>query len=136
MNRVHKQCPKIDSGTVLSQTGSKQAECTECTACWPAARPGRAPSACAARASRARAPVAARASCTRLPTRAPRTRLPTRLQPACAQPSACDPLLRASRAPRYVAALCHDIVQQPTVPAVTIQFLYCDTNFPQPAFLP
>ena len=23
MNRVHEQCPKIDSGTVLSQTGSK-----------------------------------------------------------------------------------------------------------------
>ena len=35
MNRVHEQCSKIDSGTVLSQTGSKQAECTKCTAHWP-----------------------------------------------------------------------------------------------------
>ena len=39
MNRVHEQCPKIDSGTVLSQTASKQAECTECTAYWPNSKP-------------------------------------------------------------------------------------------------
>ena len=39
MSRVHEQCKKIDSGTVLSQTRSKQAECTKCRACWPAARP-------------------------------------------------------------------------------------------------
>ena len=41
-NRVHEQCPKIDSGTVLNQTGSKQAECI---ARWPATIPGCAPSA-------------------------------------------------------------------------------------------
>ena len=95
MNRVHEQCPKIDLGTVLSQTGSKQAECTKCTACWPAAHPGRAPSACAAGALRAREPAAARAL---------RTRLPARLQPACAQPSTCAPLLRAP--------LCHGPVSR------------------------
>ena len=35
MNWVHEQCPKIDSGTVLSQNWVKQTECTKCTACWP-----------------------------------------------------------------------------------------------------
>ena len=35
MNSVHEPCPKIDSGTVLSQNWVKQAECTKCTACWP-----------------------------------------------------------------------------------------------------
>ena len=48
MNRVHEQCPKIDSGIVLSQ---KRAKCTKCTAL---ASP-RAPRACPS--ARAPAPV-------------------------------------------------------------------------------
>ena len=64
-----------------------------------------------------------------------------RQRPLLAQPLA-QPLtqrahVRACCAQRRVAALCYDTVQQPTVPAITIQFLYCDTNFfSQPAFLP
>ena len=91
MNRVHEQCPKIDSGTVLSQTRSKQVECTECTACWPSSTPGRAPSAHAAGALRASAACPARRCRLHRAPRAPLT-LPR-------APCAPAPRLRAQRPP-------------------------------------
>ena len=150
MDRVHEQCPKIDSGTVLSQTGSKQVECTKCTAHSPTARPGRAPCraprlptarprACVPRL-RAPAPVppsarALSASCAARPCAqrpaSPRAQRPTCCSPDCAQrPTAPSARLRPAPAsaqrlrapPCRVAALCHDTVQQPIAPAITIQF--------------
>ena len=105
MNRVHEQCPKIDSGIVPSQTGSKEAECTECTAL-------ASPRAQAAHpAHRPRAHCAPRARCTPRPLRpAPSRPCHTRLCPArqrparlhtCtpARPTACRACPRAPRAP-------------------------------------
>ena len=119
MNRVHEQCPKIDSRTVLSQTGSKQAECTKCTTCWPTstpmpralprlhATPAR-PSACPASACRARPARPPAAS-------APRARLP------------CAPRKPACRASPAVSWAWLGIVSQynPALPCshVTIQFV-------------
>ena len=84
MNRVHEQCSKIDSGTVLSQTGSKQAECTECTACWPSSTPRpRAQHPCRA----PRFPAAA-------PARPPALRAPRPFVPPPTRPALCRARLR------------------------------------------
>ena len=87
MNRVHKQCPKIDSRTVLSQTGSKQAECTECTACWPSTTP------------RPHAPAAPRTCVPRAPLACCRA-CPTR---AAARTCACYRVGLLPRAPEHLA---------------------------------
>ena len=131
MNRVREQCPKIDSGTVLSQTGSKQVECIECIACWPSSTPR----------PRAR------------PRPAPACRAPP--APACSARLPCEP-----RAPHRVMGLaghcitiqsslallsCHNIVRlycntnnpllcNTTPPSLQYKPVYCNTKFSSPAF--
>ena len=136
MNRVHEQCPKIDSGTVLSQTGSKQAECTKCTAHGPAARPGRSwPRArlrCACTCCRAlRACLHAPAPAQRPPSG--RSRLLCAPLPGPCEPAA--PLPRPCRAPaaplpRPCRALVAPLPRpaRPPAPAACAFSLYCDTN--------
>ena len=80
MNRVHEQCPKIDSGTVPSQTMSKQVECSECTACWPSSTPRPCPSLRAACTPRL-------LPCPRPPGPCPLPRAPAPCPHPCAQPS-------------------------------------------------
>ena len=133
MNRVHEQCPKIDSGTVLSQTGSKQAECTECTACWPSSTP------------RSRAlPSPAPAYPEPPRTCVPRPCTPAPCGPAPVPPSTLMPSpapTRPARAPSCrglagrVAAL---VTTQSSSPLPLLSqynffFLYCDTIFLQPS---
>ena len=155
MNRVHEQCPKIDSGTVLRQTGSKRAECTKCTAHGPVARPGRAQAAQPAMPLALPAPVRP----TRLPTeRAPRVSLRprTRLLPAPAPPCCSYRAPRTPAAPRAcLRALCR--VPEPLRASVAVSWLglalyrntvqpclalmsqyspvYCDIAFLQPSLL-
>ena len=131
MNRVHKQRPKIDSGTIPVKSDRKQAECTECTARSQPARPARAPSprACSAlprarsqpaRPARAPSPRA----CSALP-RAPRApRAPTHLTPerlppaACAPRAPCAPLpARPARPPRRCRAAAACVRCAPLAPA-------------------
>ena len=87
MNQVHEQCPKIDSGTVLSQTGSKTGRVhrvhsllAQQHARLRAQRPCRSPAAqatCAPRAAAAAACLARALACCRSPAaRAPRSCLP------------------------------------------------------------
>ena len=99
MNRVHEQCPKIDSGTVPSQTGSKQAECTECTARWPAARLGCAP------------------------------RPPSRLCPVrpAARPYPASCVLAALRTPREPAPACLSSPRAPALAPLRAQRPYART---------
>ena len=93
MNRVHEQCPKIDSEIVLSQTGPKTGRLHSP---WPA----RAPSAQAARLPRPRrAPLLASHAVAARPSPAPAACAP-RARPRRARAPATRParLLRAPRA--------------------------------------
>ena len=89
----------------------------------PVASP-RAPPAALPALARSSTPALAACAPQRLPTCAPR------LLPRPAQHPARPRARLLHSAP--CRGLCCDIVQQPTVPAVTIQFLYCDTNSLQP----
>ena len=149
MNRVHEQCPKINSGTVLSQTGSKQAECTECTACWPSSTPrllalprlsaARPPSL---RVSPARpsSPLAPSPAPARPPARLPSVHLP------CA-PCRVVGLAGHCIAIQFILALlsCHNTVRlycntnnpllcNTTPPNLQYKPVYCNTKFSSPAF--
>ena len=119
----NEQCSFSNSGKIPSQTGSKQAECTKCTARWPSCTPrprpgrpdGRAPLACLPRASSACLP-AARAYCApaQCPpaARAPLARAPARLarpapqRPAPVRPLAPRPLTHAACAVPACRAPC------------------------------
>ena len=126
MNRVHEQCPKIDSGTVLSQTGSKQAECT---ACWPSSTPR--PHAQAARPT----PVP-RAPCL-LPLAPPAPACLRAPSPLACAPAACParpchaprPPLPAPSAVSWPGWSCRETVQQPTAPTATIQYFLLQYKF-------
>ena len=87
MNRVHEQYPKIDSGTVLSQTWVKNRLSALSAQPWPA----HAPSAYAQRLPVVRAPrlpAAGPAPAYRAPATCPRQRAPLlRAQPARPAPS-------------------------------------------------
>ena len=121
MNRVHEQCPKIDSRTVLSQTGSKQAECTECTACWPNSTPRPcAPACCRSRPAPATAPRVPACALAQRPPSAHPARPPAMRAP-CAQ------RLRAPAARPAVSWAWLGTISQysPALPCshVTIQFV-------------
>ena len=127
MNRVHEQCPKIDSETVLSQTGPKTGRMHQVHSHGQPASPGSAPSTGAARTSRApAAPVVARPL-------SPRARAPPACTPArpaacraCPMraPSPCLRLLRASRAccmPQRLPTPCRGLV-------TVLQYSPCPTS--------
>ena len=94
MNRVQEQCPKIDSGIVQSQIGSKQAECTECTTCWPNCTPGCAPRVLLP-LPLARAPAPEPQRLPALPSA--RLRLASSPEPACRAPPACVSCLASAQ---------------------------------------
>ena len=121
MNRVHEQCPKIDSGTILSQTGSKKAECTECIAYWPISTPR-------LRMVARTAPVP-RVSQARLP-RAPAA--PACLRALCRVPAP----LRASLVVSWLGWALYCNTAQPCL-ALMSQYspVYCDTTFLQQSLL-
>ena len=106
MNRVHEQCPKIDSGKIPSRTGPKTGRVHRVHCLKPARaprpraqRPGRAPAASEPRALRAAAACQAR-------PRSPSARRPCRPRAPCVPPARL-PLARAPtarpRACRYPA---------------------------------
>ena len=139
MNRVHEQCPKINSETVLSQTGPKTGRMHRVHSHGQPVRPGKSPSAGAARTSRAlAAPVVARPLSPR--ARAPGACTPARpaAYHACPTraPSPCMRLLRASRAccmPQRLPTPCHGpvtVLQYSPCPAsVTIQSIVLRYKF-------
>ena len=114
MNRVHEQCPKIGSGTIPSQFGSKTGRVHRVHSPKPArSTPGRSPSAQVAHLPRptARVPCSAVARLRLRPTAArlplvralacASVRTPTRLPPCGPQ----LPRLRAQRLPSCLAFL-------------------------------
>ena len=120
MNRVHKQCPKIDSGIVPSQNGSKQAKRTECTARWPAARLGR-PAGRAPRAQQCPTRLAAN------PCRAPRASAALR---APLHAHAMPPATCVAHAPALAARPCRPAPQRPRAPSACQP---CAPHAPAPA---
>ena len=127
MNRVHEQCPKIDSETVLSQTGSKQPECTECTSCWPSSTPKPPSRSCPKHLLLA--PVRPLHPA-RLPLRpVPRANAPVAL-PALLPWAPAAPLRRATPAVSRHSYLPCD-TGSPASCSWTSQYsLYCNTNLP------
>ena len=129
MNRVHEQCPKIDSGKIPSRTGLKTGRVhrVHCP------KPARAPRPRAQLPGRARpAPVPRLSRALRPAPRLPPAPLAQRPHARAARlPSApTHARLRAPRAPS--ACPTPQRAQQPS-PLLTIQFfLYCDIFF----FLP
>ena len=149
MNRVHEQCPKIDSGTVPSQTGQKTGKVHRMHSPDQPARPCSAPIAPPAcllsPAPRSHAPVpcvpAPRVPARPLaqlpvaPARVPHARLPRLRAPrvSCLTSRAHAPLLRAQ-----LPASCRPVPWTPSqrpatlTASVTIQNLYRDTVSSQP----
>ena len=119
MNRVHEQCPKIDSGTIPSQPGSKIGRVHRVHS----PRPACAPSPRACRAPAARLPSACRAPAT--PCRA-------RLPPSCLRaPRALScrfTRLRAHCAPRLRAQLPAAPTRAPTHACLRAQRAPCAPN--------
>ena len=124
MNRVHEQCPKIDSGIELSQTGQKRAECTKCTALASPCAPHFSACACLP-AYRARAPqrpsARARAcllACLPRPSAYGRARVPQRLSArarACLSAAPAPAPLRApAPVPRSLLLPCRAPCAQPS----------------------
>ena len=126
MNRVHEQCPKIDSGTLLSQTGSKTSRVHQVHSLLAqqhaqAARPCRNP-----RMRASRAPGLRAVSTPRQLPRAPHTCCRRRPAPAAVQAPA--PCARARPAPLLAHPVCIAIQTAFLMP-FSLQYtrVYCNT---------
>ena len=148
MNRVHEQCPKIDSGTVLSQTGSNIGRMHQVHSPQPSSTPRPRPGLRAARAPlllplpRASAPLAPQrparlrqcrpAPCQRpahlrpcrpAPQRPTRARAPAPLRPAPQLPPA-RPTPVLCRVPAHVSAAypCAPYAQPSAQPSLMLKW--------------